>query len=132
MWQYYNPNPLDRKTSDCAVRAIAKALDVDWETAYVKLTADGFAMGDLPNSNQVISAVLRTNGFYKMNIPNTCPECYSIGDFSRDNPDGTFVLGTGTHVVCVKDGNVFDTWDSTDLIPIFVFYKDVEPRIKEV
>lgn len=132
MWEYYNPNPLERKTSDCAIRAVAKALEITWEEAYAKLSADGFTMGDLPNSNQVISAVLRTNGFYKMNIPNSCPDCYTFEDFCRDNPLGRFVLGTGTHVACIVNGVIYDTWDSSDMIPVFVFYKDVEPRIKEV
>ena len=128
MWKYYNPNPLDRKTSDCAVRAVAKALDTDWESAYTKLSLNGFAMGDLMNSNQVISAVLRENGFYKTHIPNTCPDCYTIGDFAIDNPKGLFVLGTGEHVVAIKDGDIYDTWDSSDLVPLSVFYKDVKPK----
>lgn len=29
MWKYYNPNPVGKKTGDCSVRAVAKALDVD-------------------------------------------------------------------------------------------------------
>ena len=27
MWQYYNANPLGRKVSDCAVRAISRATE---------------------------------------------------------------------------------------------------------
>lgn len=33
---YYNPNPMSRIVGDCAVRAISKALDIDWELAYAK------------------------------------------------------------------------------------------------
>lgn len=131
MWEYYNPNPLDRKTNDCAVRAVAKALNTDWESAYSQLALNGFVMGDLPNSNQVIGALLRQNGYYKANIPNTCPECYTIEDFCRDNPDGKFILGTGTHVVTIENGRYFDTWDSGDMIPIYVYYKETQPRFKE-
>ena len=41
MFKEYNPNPVSRRVGDCAVRAVAKALDIDWETAYqiLQLTA---------------------------------------------------------------------------------------------
>lgn len=43
-WQKYNPNPAGRSVGDCAVRAIAKALGVDWEKAYTLIAANGFAI----------------------------------------------------------------------------------------
>lgn len=43
-WQKYNPNPAGRAVGDCAVRAIAKALGVDWEKAYTLIAANGFAI----------------------------------------------------------------------------------------
>ena len=49
----YNPNPTGRRVGDCAVRAVAKALKVDWETAYMLLTMNGFSMGDMPSSDSV-------------------------------------------------------------------------------
>lgn len=123
MFVDYNPNPVGRRVGDCSVRAISKALGTDWETAYAMIAANGFAMGDMPSSNSVWGAVLRQNGFQKKAIPNTCPDCYTFADFSKDNPRGTFVLGTGTHVATVVDGDLYDSWDSSDEIPIFVWYK---------
>lgn len=49
----YNPNPVGRRVGDCAVRAVAKALKLDWETAYVLLTINGFSMGDMPSADSV-------------------------------------------------------------------------------
>lgn len=131
MYVEWNPNPTGRRTEDCAIRAVAKALDVDWEKAYAKLCANGFSMGNLPNANEVIGSVLRENGFYRKNIPNTCPDCYTIGEFMEDNREGVFTLGTGSHIVTMVNGNMYDTWDSSDLVPIYVWYKDVEPRFRE-
>lgn len=112
MWVKYNPNPVTgRSVEDCAIRALAKALDVDWETAYVKLAMNGFSMGDLPNSNIVIMSVLRQNNFKRVSIPNNCPDCYTIKEFSEDHPHGTYFLGTGNHTVAVVDGNYYDAWD---------------------
>lgn len=111
-WQFYNPSPTARNVGDCAVRAVASALDTDWEDAYAMLCINGFLMGDMPSSNSVIGSVLRQHGYVRSIIPNECEDCYSIGDFADDHPKGTYVLGTGDHVVSVKDGTVWDSWDS--------------------
>jgi len=131
MFVEYNPNPVGRRVEDCAIRAVAKALGIDWESSYAKLCLNGYTMGNLPNANEVISATLRENGFYRKNIPNTCPDCYTIGEFTDDNREGVFVLGTGNHVVTTIEGKLYDTFDSSDLVPIYVWYKDVEPRFRE-
>ena len=126
MWKEYNPNPTGRKVEDCSVRAVAKALDIDWEKAYALTTSAGFAMGDMPHSNGVWGAVLRQHGFYRKAIPDECPECYTAADFIRDNPKGTFVLGFGRHVATVIDGVLYDSWDSRGEIPQYVWYKKEE------
>lgn len=119
----WNPNPVGRRVGDCAVRAISKALDVDWETAYVMIASNGFSMGDMPSSDSVWGATLRQHGFYRMSIPDTCPDCYSVIDFCNDNPKGTFVLGFGGHVATIVDGDLYDSWDSSSEIPQFVWYR---------
>ena len=123
MWAEYNPTPISRKVGDCAVRALAKALDTDWETAYAMAALNGFSMGDMPSSDAVWGAVLRQNGFYKATIPNTCPDCYTAEDFCQDNPKGTFVLGFGGHVATVKDGVLYDSWDSSRETPIYFWFR---------
>lgn len=123
MWIKYNPNPTGRHVGDCAVRAVAKALGIEWEEAYKLITVNGYAMGDMPSSDSVWGAVLRQNGFYKKTIPNTCPDCYTVKDFCRDNPLGIFVLGFGGHVATVVDGDLYDSWDSSMEIPVYVWYR---------
>lgn len=105
------------------MRAVAKALDTDWETAYLKIMMNGYAMGDMPSSDSVWGSVLRQNGFYRDVIPNTCPDCYSAEDFCRDNPKGIYVLGFGGHVATIVDGNLYDSWDSSNEIPQFYWYR---------
>lgn len=123
-YEYFNNNPAGRRVGDCAVRAISKALNIDWEKAYVMLAINGFIMADIMNANNVIASVLRQNGFYRKSIDNTCPDCFSVKDFCKENPKGTFVLGTGTHVVTAIDGNYYDVWDSGDEIPIYYWTKE--------
>ena len=123
MWKKFQNNPTGRNVGDCAVRAVSVALGVDWETAYVLLAANGFAMGDLQNSNSVIGSVLRQHGFYRFNLPDACPDCYTFGDFARDNPRGVFVVFTGSHVASIVDGNLMDAWDSSGEPVAFVWYR---------
>lgn len=123
MYIQYNPNPMARKVGDCSIRAVSKALNVSWEDAYDVVTDAGFAMGDMPSSDAVWGAVLRQNGFYRSVIPNSCPDCYNVYDFCRDHPHGVYVLGFGGHVATVVDGNLYDSWDSSNEIPQYYWYR---------
>ena len=123
MWIEYNPNPAGRRVGDCSIRAISKALNVDWETAYALIVSNGYAMGDMPSSDSVWGSVLRQHGFYREAIPNSCPDCYTADDFSKDHPKGVYVLGFGGHVATIVDGNLYDSWNSSNEIPQFYWYK---------
>ena len=123
MWVEWNKNPTGRRVGDCAVRAVSVALDVDWETAYSMMAVNGFNMGDMPSANSVWGAVLRQHGFSRQSLPDSCPDCYTAEDFARDNPNGTYVLGFGTHVATIIDGNIYDSWDSSKEIPQYYWYK---------
>ena len=123
MWEEYNPNPVGRRVGDCAVRAVAKALDTDWETAFIMLASTAFALCDMPSSDSVWGATLRQNGFIRESVPNTCPDCYTLEDFANDHSDGVFVVGVGGHVVTIKHGTLFDSWDSSQLSPQFYWYR---------
>lgn len=123
MWIKYNPNPTGRFVGDCAVRAVAKALNISWENAYELIADAGYVMGDMPSSDSVWGAVLRQHGFYRQAIPNQCPDCYTVEEFARDNPEGIFVLGLGGHVATVVDGDLYDSWNSSKEIPIYAWFR---------
>jgi len=122
-WRYFNENPAGRNVGDCAVRAVAVALGIDWETAFLKIAKAAFQMGDMPSSNSVWGAVLRQEGFYRSAIPNTCPDCYTAEDFAVEHPRGVYVLGFGNHVATVRDGYIYDSWDSTKEIPQYFWHR---------
>ena len=122
-YEYFNNNPMMRNVGDCSVRAVSKALGIDWETAYIKIMVNGYSMCDMPSSDAVIGAVLRQNGFYREAILDTCPDCYTAEDFCIDHPYGTYVLAFGGHVATVIDGVLFDSWDSSHEIPQYYFYR---------
>lgn len=122
-----NLNPCIRSVGDCAVRALSAVTYRSWEETYSELCMLGFQMCDMPNSNEVITAFMRKNGFQKHLIPDELPVRYTIADFCDDNPRGIYVVGTGTHVVAIIDGNYIDIWDCGNEIPVYFYAKGELP-----
>ena len=118
---YYNPNPLGLSVGDCTIRAISKIIERDWKQTYLCLLVQGYQMYDMPSVNRVWGEYLRSLGFVRRTIPDSCPDCYTVRDFCNDNPIGKFILGTGEHVIAVVDGDYYDSWDSGREIPIYYF-----------
>lgn len=119
MFIKYNINPQRKNVGDCTIRAISKALDQSWEETYTGIALEGFAMCDMPSANHVWGAYLRSKRFTRKIIPESCPIDYTVKDFSKDNPQGTYILALSGHVVAVVDGDYYDTWDSGDETPIY-------------
>ena len=121
MYIHTNPNPKGSYVGDCVIRALSIAMNKPWREIYLDLAAEGLLMGDMPSSNKVWGEYLTRKGYKRHVIPSECPMCYTIRDFCGEYFRGTYIVGTGTHVVCIKDGNLYDSWDSSDETPIFYF-----------
>lgn len=124
MFIKFNPNPAHNRVGDCVIRAISKVMDQDWDVSYMGVVLQGYIDKDMPSSNDVWGGYLYSKGFRKYTIPNTCPRCYTVRDFCIDNPVGTFLLATGSHVIAIVDGDYYDTWDSGDEVPIYYWRKE--------
>ncbi len=123
---YFNPNPEGLRTTDCTVRAICAATGEDWEKAYMSLCLEGLIMHRMPDAQETWWSYLRKNGFDRKALPNTCPDCYTINDFCEDYPNGTYLIATKNHVVTVKDGNIYDSWDSGNEVPFYYWERGNE------
>ena len=121
---YTNPNPKNKEIGDCTVRAISLALDQSWEDTYLDLCLKGYTLADMPSSNEVWGAYLIDKGWKYYHLQDACPFCYTIEDFCNEHSKGTFIVATGSHIVCVKDGVYLDIWDSGKKIPLFYFTKE--------
>jgi len=119
MFELYNPNPSGKAVGDCTVRALTKALDKTWDEVFVMLTMEAYNMCDMPSSNVVWGNILRENGFTKK----ACPECATFSHFANSHPQGTYLVCTGSHVACVKDGILYDSWNSQNEIVDFYYEK---------
>lgn len=123
MFVKYNANPEHKNVGDCTVRAISKLLDKDWQDIFIELMVQGLILCDMPSANHVWGDYLKSKGYHRHIIPNDLPTNYSVKDFCEDNPNGNFLLALASHVVAVKDGSYYDTWDSGSEIPIYYWEK---------
>lgn len=124
MYCEYNLNPSGKRVGDCVIRAIARATGRSWAETYTGLCAAGLELCDMPSANAVWGAYLRRHGFRRHILPDTCPDCYTVEDFCREHPDGLYVLAISGHVVCVDNGDWYDSWDSGRETPVYYWQKE--------
>lgn len=116
---YYNPNPDGNRVGDCTVRALCRATGKPWDFIHSMLCAISSERHDMPSANHVWGAYLRSQGFKRYIVDDHDMEIYTVNDFCRDNPEGTYILAIDGHVVCVVDGYFYDSWDSGNEIPLY-------------
>lgn len=124
MYRKYNVNPTGSKIGDCVVRALSVVLNQSWEQTYIELCLQGYLMADMPSSNAVWSAYLKNKNYRRHFVEDECDKCYTVYDFAEENPEGSYIVGTGTHATAVINGDIIDTWDCGNEQPIYYFTKE--------
>ena len=119
MYSHFNPNPCGKNVGDCTVRAIVKATGMEWGEIYLRLCIQGYLDGDMPSANACWSI-----GYRRYIVPDTCPDCYTVGQFAEDHPKGTYILALSGHVVCVQNGTIWDSWDSSNENILYYWVKE--------
>ena len=113
-FHYYNENPKDRKTDDCVIRAIATATGQTWDDTLVGLTNCALKHKYMIHCPELYGKYLEELGFHKEKQPRKRDnKRYKACEFVK-NFEGTAVANLGQgHVACIKDGQVWDIWDSS-------------------
>ncbi len=120
----YNPNPRGRRVGDCVIRAISKATGQDWDATYAGVALKGYELCDMPSSDYVWGEYLKSKGFHRYVVPDNYGADYTVDTFTRDHPKGTYILAISGHVVCVVDGEYYDSWQSGDCVPLYYWSKE--------
>lgn len=108
------------------MRAISKATGKEWGETYLAMAVEGYLEGDMPSANAVWGAYLRRIGYRRYIVPDTFPDCYTVGKFADEHPKGTYILALSGHVVCVQDGVIYDSWNSENEIVLYYWQKESE------
>lgn len=116
MFIRYNANPSGKATGDCVIRAISTITGLPWRKVHWDLAMISNDEYQMMDDNPIWHEYLSMLGFKikPVNWP-----CAQIRQFCRCFPEGSYILGTGKHVVAVIDGNYYDTWDSGNEYAVF-------------
>jgi hypothetical protein len=123
MYVFYNANYCDLFTGDCVIRAICKAENMDWHDVYDDLSVQGRMMCAWGDTNAVWGAYLESIGYSLSIIDRSLVGRYTVKDFIEDHPYSTYIVATGSHVVCIKQGVAYDTWNSLGEQVAYYFYR---------
>lgn len=114
---YYNPNPSKHEdVADCTVRAYCKAFDTTWENALLVSTMSALKNHRVFNDNKAIQEFLESLGCIKHSVKVTKGSKRPTPDSlarSKEFKNATLIISVAQHMVTVRDGKVYDTWDSS-------------------
>jgi len=101
-------------TGDCATRAMAIALDIDYKSAYNELSeANAKSVGKKSARNGIskedFNRVLEAHGWVWVAAPKFQGRKAYVGDM----PSGRVIARMAKHLVAVIDGVAYDTFNST-------------------
>lgn len=127
-FHYYNANPKNRITGDCAFRAISTALGQTWEQTVREMAEISIKTGYAINDTKGIEKYLESKGWVKHKQPRKRDNTkYTGWEFCKELTCDIMAVGKtfianigGHHIVCIKETGqhgfhkVWDTWNSTD------------------
>ncbi len=115
MYKYYQPNKKDLKDNfgDCVIRSMCLVSDKNWIDVFDELVEIARYEQCMPNSKAAYQTWLKNNGFTYTGISNKKgSKRPTVSSFAKGNKELTCVLVVANHLVGVKCGNYYDTWDS--------------------
>lgn len=116
-FHFYNANPKNRTTGDCVVRAVSEATGKSWDETYDALCEIGRKLKVMPNNKKAYGKFLEAIGWAKQKQPKKGDGTkYTGEEFCQILEEGHKPIVAhigGHHVVCIKEGRVWDIWNST-------------------
>jgi len=121
-WKRYNANSNNKNVGDCVKRSLSFAYGVDYDVISRQLNkikrdihADAF------NSRRVFTKFLIDNGAEGVNV--AAYEQMTEAEFCEKFNSGVYICLSGpesktwsTHMVCIMNGDIIDSWNSSNYI----------------
>lgn len=105
MYKYYNANALNKFEDDCVIRAISCATGKSWDYVYEYLS----------DIAQYEGTLLDKRNFVRNYLDTTYQRLYGlhgkVGYISSLFPKNTLLITMRGHIVCSKNGVIYDTFD---------------------
>lgn len=120
-FHFYNANPKGLRASDCVVRAICTATNNSWERVHEDLFLIAMQLKRMVNELETYNTYLNNTGWSKRPCPKKGGTNYrftgeEFAEILKDNKVPYPIIANigGQHVVCFREGKLWDIWDSTD------------------
>ena len=110
MFRKYNANPLNNNTADCTVRAISTAQGKTWDETYRELSDLAQEKGVLFDDVEFIEDYLDSRYLRQ------CHYNMTVGEFLEECSMGVFLVTMPSHITCIKNKVLLDTFDCRDRI----------------
>lgn len=118
-YQFLNVNPLGKKELDCVCRAISNALKENYYTIQSKLELVG-ALFECEKLCVCCYKFLLDNVYNLKRIEEFSG--FTIKEFMKLNPKGTFIIRLDGHLTHCIDGVVYDLFDCSNEIIDLIWY----------
>lgn len=116
-WKKFNPNPFKRDTGDCTLRAYCAAFNISWNCAYdiasKRAKDEGFILSDKKIVEKILTEVFKCqlSSFYNKKMVKA-KNRVTVKQWAMANPYGTYICHINGHIVTIKNGKYYDSWDS--------------------
>lgn len=115
--KYYNANDRNRNTGDCVIRSLTLAYDMPYADVRRELIKLGGTDGTW-NRRYIYQQFIKNHGYVDHGKPERGST--TLDEFADTHPSGTYLVQTerkansnqSGHIVCLEDGDVWDTWNS--------------------
>ena len=112
-WHEYNPNPKKKNVGDCSLRAYCAAFGWTWEEAFEKSSEIAKDEALMMDTHKTCEKVMESEGYVlDEEFKKSKRKDLTVNEFALTHPYGTYFLNTHGHLLCVKDGEYWDSWDS--------------------
>ena len=112
-WHEYNPNPKKKNVGDCSLRAYCAAFGWTWEEAFEKSSEIAKDEAIMMDTHKTCEKVMEGEGYVlDEEFKKSKRKDLTVNEFALTLPYGTYFLNTHGHLLCVKDGEYWDSWDS--------------------
>ena len=111
-FEYFQPNPKNKETADCTIRAICAVTGLDWYEVFDKIIEEARKECEFPNSVSFMGKRMKIFGLVKRTIPRPKrgEKSETLQSFCRKHPTGRYVLSLAGHDVGAVDGKYYDTF----------------------
>lgn len=116
MYIYYNNNPKGKRIGDCVVRAISKALEIDYKTVGSMLLENSQKNNCHVITRDCYSKLLEKQfGLKRMKANNI-----TVGELANLLQDHKLLIRIKNHLTCSIYGDVYDIWNpENEMVDVF-------------